>query len=302
MPPSTATQVETLRLTVWTVYSVTVELATSARPGSSSSRLSGPSSACTVRRRSPRRSRRSPAAAGRRCRRRRGRRRGCRPGSRRAPAIARTAARNGSSSSSCEPMWKCSPTSSRCGALGEPLDRLARGLGREAELRVGLPGRDRVVGVAGDARGDPDQHLLPAAAELGRDPLQPVELVAASRARCGRRPRSSASRSSDVGLGVAVQVDPRRVEAAPQRQGQLAARGDVAGQPLLGEQPVDRGARKRLGGEQHVEVAVAGGAAPRRTSAPARAGRPRRRRRPACRTRARARPRRSRRSRAGRAR
>ena len=41
MPPSTATQVETLRLTVSTVYRVTVELATSARPGSSSSRLSG---------------------------------------------------------------------------------------------------------------------------------------------------------------------------------------------------------------------------------------------------------------------
>ena len=48
MPPSTATQVETLRLTVWTVYSVTAEFATSARPGSSSSRLSAPSSACTV--------------------------------------------------------------------------------------------------------------------------------------------------------------------------------------------------------------------------------------------------------------
>ena len=48
MPPSTATQVETLRLTVCTVYSVTVELATSARPGSSSSRLSGPSCSWTA--------------------------------------------------------------------------------------------------------------------------------------------------------------------------------------------------------------------------------------------------------------
>ena len=47
MPPSTATQVETLRLTVCTVYSVTVELATSARPGSSSSRL--PASELVVR-------------------------------------------------------------------------------------------------------------------------------------------------------------------------------------------------------------------------------------------------------------
>ena len=48
IPPSTATHVETLRLTVWTVYSVTVELATSARPGSSSSRLSAPSSSWTA--------------------------------------------------------------------------------------------------------------------------------------------------------------------------------------------------------------------------------------------------------------
>ena len=48
MPPSTATQVETLRLTDWTVYSVTVELATSARPGSNSSRLPGPSSSCAT--------------------------------------------------------------------------------------------------------------------------------------------------------------------------------------------------------------------------------------------------------------
>ena len=48
MPPSTATQVETLRLIVCTVYSVTVELATRARPGSSSSRLSSPSSECSA--------------------------------------------------------------------------------------------------------------------------------------------------------------------------------------------------------------------------------------------------------------
>ena len=48
MPPSTATHVETFRLTVWTVYSVTVEFATSARPGSSNSRLSAPSDSCTA--------------------------------------------------------------------------------------------------------------------------------------------------------------------------------------------------------------------------------------------------------------
>ncbi len=48
MPPSTATQVETLRFTVWTVYRVTVELATSDRPGSINRRLPGPSAAAAV--------------------------------------------------------------------------------------------------------------------------------------------------------------------------------------------------------------------------------------------------------------
>ncbi len=49
MPPSTATQVETLRFTVSTVYSVTPALATSARPGSSATRLPGPISSSTAR-------------------------------------------------------------------------------------------------------------------------------------------------------------------------------------------------------------------------------------------------------------
>jgi len=39
---------------------------------------------------------------------------------------------------------------------------------------------------------------------------------------------------------------------------QLAAGGHVAGQPLLGQQPVDSRAGERLGGEQHVVIAVAG--------------------------------------------
>ena len=55
-----------------------------------------------------------------------------------------------------------------------------------------------------------------------------------------------------------MHVDPRRVEAAAQRQRELAAGGDVAGDPLLGEHAVDRRAGKRLGGEQHVEVLRAG--------------------------------------------
>ena len=47
MPPSTATQVETLRLTLSTVYSVTPAFAQSARPGSISRRLPGASIPCS---------------------------------------------------------------------------------------------------------------------------------------------------------------------------------------------------------------------------------------------------------------
>jgi hypothetical protein len=55
-----------------------------------------------------------------------------------------------------------------------------------------------------------------------------------------------------------VQDDPLGREAAAQRAGQLAARRDVAADPLLGEDPVDRRARERLGGEVDLEVHVVG--------------------------------------------
>ena len=58
----------------------------------------------------------------------------------------------------------------------EASDRLARVVEREAELGIGLAGRDRVVRVAGHTRGDPDQDLL-LAAERGGHPLEPGELV-----------------------------------------------------------------------------------------------------------------------------
>ncbi len=61
-----------------------------------------------------------------------------------------------------------------------------------------------------------------------------------------------------LGLRVAVQVDPRWIETAAQRERQLATGGDVAPKPLGGEQPIDGGARERLGGEQHVAVRVPG--------------------------------------------
>ena len=128
---------------------------------------------------------------------------------------------------------------------------------REAELRVRLSGRDLLMRVARDAGRDPDQDLL-AAAELARDPLEALELVErvehdVAHTRLERLPQLA------CGLGVAVQIRAPRIEAAPQRQRELAPGGDVARESLLGERPVDGRARERLGGEQDVEVAVASG-------------------------------------------
>jgi hypothetical protein len=51
-----------------------------------------------------------------------------------------------------------------------------------------------------------------------------------------------------------VEVDLLRREPAPQRQVELAARGDVAGHALLGQQPVGRGAGERLARVDHLEA------------------------------------------------
>jgi hypothetical protein len=56
-----------------------------------------------------------------------------------------------------------------------------------------------------------------------------------------------------------VHVDPGRVKTRGQREGELPAGGDIAGQSLLSEHPVHGGARKCLGGKQHVAVGVPGG-------------------------------------------
>ena len=67
-------------------------------------------------------------------------------------------------------------------------------------------------------------------------------------------PASTACSSSASALVVAVHVDPLGVEAGVQRQVELAAGGDVAGEPLLGEEPQRRRAGKGLAGEDDLEV------------------------------------------------
>ena len=59
-------------------------------------------------------------------------------------------------------------------------------------------------------------------------------------------------------LVVAVHVEPLGIQAARQREVQLAARGHVGGQPLLGEQPEDGGAGERLARVDHLEALGAG--------------------------------------------
>src|SRR5215218_9116784 len=109
---------------------------------------------------------------------------------------------------------------------------------------------------AGDAGRDADQHGLAHLALAGEalQPLDVVERVQHDMTNAGVQ-RLAQLRER---LRVAMQVDARWIEAAAQRKRQLSAGGDVAGDPLGGEQLIRGGARERLGGEQHVEVIVAG--------------------------------------------
>ena len=154
-------------------------------------------------------------------------------------------------------MWKCSPTRSRWDAAPRRAiaSRASTGANPNFESVCPVeiawwvsPATPGVIRISTSWR----------RSSVGCYPLQHVELVQRVDHDvadvCGERLAELGRR-----LSVAVEVDPRGVEPAPEREEQLAARGDVARQPLLGEQPVHRGARKRLRGEQHVEVGVASG-------------------------------------------
>ena len=190
-------------------------------------------------------------------------------------------------------MWKCRPSRS---SLSERCARsiaIAASAGLNPNLVFGPP-----VEILGWVSG-----LTPGATRSrirwrragGISALQPLELdevVDHDVADAGveRHPQLG------LALGVAVQVDLLGVEARVEREVQLAARGDVAGQALLGEEAQDRRRRERLGGE--VDLEVVGALRRRRPGSAVRAsaGRPRPRCRRACRTRGRARWRRSRRA------
>ena len=113
------------------------------------------------------------------------------------------------------------------------------------------------MGDPGHVWRDPNQDLL-TGAKLGGERLQAVELVERVQHDVANADLERLAQLA-AGLGVSVQVGPRGVKAAGQGQRQLAARGDVARQPVLREHPVHGRAGERLGREEHVEVVVARG-------------------------------------------
>ena len=188
-------------------------------------------------------------------------------------------------------------------------DRLARLGHREAELGVGLPGRDLLVRLAAHVGRDAHEHrLLARGAGVAARPARAIRRASRSISSklsitISPTPARSASASSASDLALPCRTIRSGCEAGAEREVQLAAGGDVAPQPLLPrtaraprcrERPWRRTRRASRRGRRR-------GRPPGRP-ARARAGRPRRRRRRACRTRARARSRRSRRPAGARAR
>ena len=122
--------------------------------------------------------------------------------------------------------------------------REAAGIARvEAELRLRVTREDRRVRVGVDARPDAQQYALRRAVRDQRGELLDVlDVVDHDPAHAGGEGRGQLG----DGLRVAVHVDPLRGEAGLEREVQLAARGHVAAQALLREQPEHGGGRAAL--------------------------------------------------------
>ncbi len=153
------------------------------------------------------------------------------------------------------------PVQAQPGAAAQPGDRLARLGQQQSELRAALAGGDRLMGVGADIGGDPDQDGLRAAAGAGGlrhevfQPVDVVEVVDDDKARTGLHGRPEVA----LRLGIAVHDHLGRVGARGEGERQFATTGDIDAEPLLGEQPVDGGAREGLGGEGHHRVRSARG-------------------------------------------
>ena len=152
-------------------------------------------------------------------------------------------------------MWQCSPTSRRCG---------------EAAIRSIAPGAspspkpnfesawpvEIAAWVSPETSGVTRIRTSWTTPRLARHLLEALDVVQRVEHDVAD---ARLERELELGdrLGVAVQVDAAGVKAAGQRQRQLTTGGDVTGQALLRQHPVDGRAGERLGGEQHVTVGVA---------------------------------------------
>ena len=177
-------------------------------------------------------------------------------------AIAAIAARNGSSAKSCEPMWMCRPRRSRPADRADAIERGGRVVEADAELRVGLAGRDLLVGVAAHARGDAQQDRLaarrrPAVSRSRRS------MSSAPSMTMWPTPASSDMRSSASSRALPWWTIFAGVKAGAQREMQLARGGDVAAEALLREERHHRGGGEGLRREDDLDVVVAGGVAQR---------------------------------------
>jgi hypothetical protein len=127
----------------------------------------------------------------------------------------------------------------------EALDRRARLVEAEAELLIGVAGRDGVVRVRLDLGDDPQHHREPFAG-VAVQPLDLVEVVDHA-----RDAQPGDLRELRLGLRVAVEDDLPRLVARPAREVELSGGRDVDREPFLAEDPQHLGAGERLGRERH---------------------------------------------------
>ena len=139
------------------------------------------------------------------------------------------------------------------GQPGDALDQRGRLAERDAELRLSAARVDRRVRQPRHGRVDADQDPLAAGPEA-HEPVDVVGVVDDDQADAGGQRVGDVA----VALGVAVQQDVRRVEPGRQRDRELARGGDVAAEPLARQDPQQRRAGQRLGGEVHLGGRVAG--------------------------------------------
>ncbi len=152
-------------------------------------------------------------------------------------ASSSIASRCARTSASCEPTWKCSPSSSR------PAWRAARTASTASSapspnLEPHVPGADRLVRLGLDAGHDAHKRSPHSGRGRARRLVERVE----DDERVG--PRGGAQLL--VRFVVAVHDQPLAADPGPPCERELAQRRDVGADPLLGEQAHDRDVGKGL--------------------------------------------------------